>query len=332
MDARIMIGCVVIGRNEAARLPATLASVSAAGLAMVYVDSGSSDDSVAIAGATGAQVVKLDPARPFTAARARNEGLDALTTAHPDAHHVMFLDGDCRLDADFPAKAAAALDADPDCAIIVGHLHEEQTAPSIYTRLSAIEWSSTTGPITDFGNLGGIMLARISDVRAVAGFNAAMIAGEDSELGVRLSLAGKRVVKIDADMATHRADITRFGQWWRRSVRAGQALAHRYGLHGASRLQDCKRAYWSTIIWGGIMPVAAFALAPVTQGLSLLLCAAYGALMIRMTGHFRRQGAGFATAWTAALFGIIAKFANFVGLIRFHIHRARGTTKLVEYK
>jgi glycosyltransferase involved in cell wall biosynthesis len=327
-----MIGCVVIGRNEAARLPATLASVKAAGLAFVYVDSGSSDESVAIAEAAGAPVIKLDPTRPFTAARARNEGLDALTARHPDARYVMFLDGDCRLDAGFPAKAAAALDADPDCAIIVGHLHEEQAAPSVYTRLSAIEWSSATGPITDFGNLGGIMLARISDIRAVGGFNAAMIAGEDSELGVRLSLAGKRVVKIDADMATHRADITRFAQWWRRSVRAGHALAHRYALHGQSRLQDCKRAYWSTIIWGGLMPAAAFLLAPLTQGLSLLLCAAYGALMIRMMGHFRRQGAGLATAATAALFGIIAKFANFAGLVRFHIHRSRGTTKLVEYK
>lgn len=327
-----MIGCVVIGRNEAARLPATLASVSAAGLTMVYVDSGSSDASVAIAQAAGAPIVNLDPARPFTAARARNEGVDTLTAAHPEAAYVMFLDGDCRLDPAFPPKAANALDADPDCAIIVGHLHEEQIAPSIYTRLSAIEWSSTTGEIRDFGNLGGIMMARIGDVRAVGGFNAAMIAGEDSELGVRLSLAGKRVVKIDAAMATHRADIVHFGQWWRRSVRAGHALAHRYALHGASRLQDCKRAYWSTIIWGGAMPVAAFALAPVTRGLSLLLCAAYGALMIRMTGHFRRQGAGLATAATAALFGIIAKFANFVGLVRFHIHRARGLTKLVEYK
>jgi glycosyltransferase involved in cell wall biosynthesis len=332
MDARVMIGCVVIGRNEAARLPATFASVKAAGLPMIYVDSGSKDKSVAVAEAAGAMIVNLDPARPFTAARARNEGLDALAAAHPDSAYVMFLDGDCRLDPKFPDKAVNVLKDDPDCAVIVGHLHEEQTKPSIYTRLSAIEWSSTSGEIRDFGNLGGIMLARISEISAIGGFNAAMIAGEDSELGVRLSLAGKRVVKIDVDMATHRADIVRFGQWWRRSVRAGHALAHRYTLHGQSRLRDCRRAYWSTILWGGVIPVAAFAFAPVTQGLSLLLCAAYGALMIRMTGHFRRQGAGLATAGTAALFGIMAKFANFAGLVRFHIHQARGTTELVEYK
>lgn len=327
-----MIGCVIIGRNEAARLPATFVSVKKADLPMIYVDSGSSDDSVAIANNTGARIVNLDPARPFTAARARNEGLEALIAAQPDCEYVMFLDGDCRLDSSFPQAAASALDCAPDTAIIVGHLREEETTPSIYTRLSAIEWSSSMGEIADFGNLGGIMLARIADVRAVGGFNAAMIAGEDSELGVRLSLAGKRVMKIDAPMATHRADITRFGQWWRRSVRAGHALAHRYMLHGVSRLQDCKRAYWSTIIWGGFIPIAAFLLAPLTQGLSLLLLAAYGLLMIRMMGHFLRSGAGLATAWTAALFGLIAKFANFIGLVRFYVHRARGLTALVEYK
>ncbi len=326
------IGCVIIGRNEAPRLPATLASVTAAGLSAIYVDSGSADASVRITRESGTDVVELDPARPFTAARARNEGLDRLTAARPELAYVMFLDGDCRLDAAFPAIAAATLDTNRDCAVVVGHLSEEQVVPSVYTRLSAIEWSSSIGVIGDFGNLGGIMLARISDVRAVGGFNAAMIAGEDSELGVRLALAGKQVIKIDAPMATHRADIARFGQWWRRSVRAGHALAHRYSLHGRTRLHDCQRAYWSTIIWGGAIPVAAIMLAPVTRGMSLLTVAAYGALMIRMMGHFRRQGADRATAALAALFGVTAKFANFAGLVRFHIHRARGKTALVEYK
>jgi GT2 family glycosyltransferase len=325
-------GCVIIGRNEAARLPGAIASVQTAAVPAVYVDSGSSDASVEIARAANIEVVELDPLRPFTAARSRNEGLDALTNRNPGLIFVMFLDGDCRLDADFMARALATMGDNADCAIVVGHLAEEQTERSAYTRLSAIEWSSGVGDITDFGNLGGIMLARISDIRAVGGFNAAMIAGEDSELGVRLALNGRRVVKIDAPMATHRADIVRFGQWWRRSVRAGQALTHRYRLHGQSRLQDCKRAFWSTLIWGGLIPLIAFGLAPSTSGLSLLLLAAYGALMIRMFSHYRRSGAPFAAAWTAALFGIVAKFANFVGLVRFFIHEARGKTTLVEYK
>jgi glycosyltransferase involved in cell wall biosynthesis len=325
-------GCVVIGRNEASRLAAAFASVQAAGVPMVYVDSGSHDASVSIARQAGIDVVELDPARPFTAARSRNEGLDALISRNPDLTFVMFLDGDCQLDAGFGPAALATMMANPDCAIVVGHLAEEQTEPSAYTRLSALEWSSGTGEITDFGNLGGIMLARIADIRAVGGFNAAMIAGEDSELGVRLALKGHRVIKIDAAMATHRADITRFRQWWRRSVRAGQALTHRYCLHGQSRPHDCKRAFWSTLVWGGGVPIAAFILAPVTSGLSLLLLAAYGALMMRMISHYRRNGASFRDAWTVAVFGIIAKFANFVGLVRFFVHQTRGKTTLIEYK
>ncbi len=325
-------GCVVIGRNEGARLSAALASVIAAGLPVVYVDSGSHDDSVAIARSCGVAIVRLDPARPFTAARARNEGLDALVDDHPDCAFVMFLDGDCQLDNGFVAVAHATFMASPDCAIIVGHLEEAQAASSVYARLNAMEWSSATGIITDFGNLGGIMLARIADIAMVGGFNAAMIAGEDSELGVRLALAGRHVMKIDAPMATHRADIVRFSQWWRRSVRAGQALTHRYRLHGTSRLQDCRRAFWSTLIWGGVVPVSAFLFAPLTSGLSLLLLAAYGALMLRMTYHYRRTGASTGGAARAALFGILGKFANFIGLVRFFIHQARGTTALVEYK
>jgi hypothetical protein len=42
---------------------------------VVYVDSGSADDSVAVARRTGIEVVELDPQIPFTAARARNVGL-----------------------------------------------------------------------------------------------------------------------------------------------------------------------------------------------------------------------------------------------------------------
>ena len=326
------VGCVIIGRNEAERLPGALASVARETFASVYIDSGSHDDSVAIARANATPVLLLDPARPFTAARARNEGLAALLSIDPSLSFVMFLDGDCCLASGFIATAMQAMDVDPLCAVVVGHLAEVTVAPSIYSTLSALEWSTSAGEITDFGNLGGIMFARVADIRAIGGFNDKMIAGEDSELGVRLALVGRRVIKVDAPMASHRGDIVRFGQWWRRSVRAGQALAHRFRLHGRSRLQDCRRAYISTILWGGVLPVVGLALAPLTRGLSLLVLAAYGMLMMRLTTYYRQRGARLAGALIAAAFGIAAKFANFVGLLRFHFHELRGRTMLVEYK
>ena len=325
-------GCVIIGRNEAARLPAALASVTAAGLPMVYVDSGSHDTSVAIARTAQAQVVELDPGRPFTAARARNEGFDALLGTHADLNHVMFLDGDCQLDPAFVAAAIAAMDADPSCAIIVGHLTEANPDTSIYARMCSVEWAAQSGKITDFNSFGGIMLVRMDDFRRVGGFNPTMIAGEDPEFAVRLSLGGRDAVRIDAPMATHRADIVRFGQWWQRAVRGGHALAHRYRLHGRSRLQDCRRQYWSTIFWGGALPLAVLVLFPFTRGLSLLLLAGYALLSARMTAHYRRGGAAPIVALKLAGFGILAKFANFVGVVRFVRHRLLGKTELVEYK
>ena len=67
------VGVVAIGRNEGARLERCLKSVRGAAGRTVYVDSGSTDGSVERAAALGAELVRLDMARPFTAARARNE-------------------------------------------------------------------------------------------------------------------------------------------------------------------------------------------------------------------------------------------------------------------
>src|SRR4051812_30057032 len=113
------LGVVVIGRNEGERLVKCLASVRAAGCPVVYVDSGSSDNSVAVAKSYGAEVVALDPARPFSAARARNEGHAHLIGRFPTIRHVQFIDGDCTLIEGWLEAATAALDADPKRAAVM---------------------------------------------------------------------------------------------------------------------------------------------------------------------------------------------------------------------
>ena len=71
-------GIVVIGRNEGERLRRCLESVGEDTGKIVYVDSGSTDDSVKMAQGMGAEVVSLDMNSPFTAARARNAGFNRL--------------------------------------------------------------------------------------------------------------------------------------------------------------------------------------------------------------------------------------------------------------
>lgn len=89
------VGVVVIGRNEGERLRACLRSLSSAAGRIVYVDSGSTDASVALARTMGVQVVELDMRIGFTAARARNEGFRRLRELVPGLAYVQFVDGDC---------------------------------------------------------------------------------------------------------------------------------------------------------------------------------------------------------------------------------------------
>ena len=72
------LGFVAIGRNEGERLRACLESLPRGHGRVVYVDSGSVDGSVDLARSVGAEVVELDMTKPFTAARARNAGIERL--------------------------------------------------------------------------------------------------------------------------------------------------------------------------------------------------------------------------------------------------------------
>jgi glycosyltransferase involved in cell wall biosynthesis len=72
------LGVVIIGRNEGERLKRCLESLGEHANRAVYVDSGSTDGSVAESKARGFAVVQLDLRTPFTAARARNEGFNRL--------------------------------------------------------------------------------------------------------------------------------------------------------------------------------------------------------------------------------------------------------------
>ena len=325
-------GIIVIGRNEGARLDACLVSLQTAGSPIVYVDSGSSDGSVTRARPLCEQVVELDPARPFSAARARNEGFAALLAAHPQLAYVQFLDGDCTLLPGWLEAAAAALDAEPERAIVIGALQERHPDASIYNRMCALEWRSPAGNLSNFGALGGIMCVRASVFVRLGGFNAQVVAGEDSEFGVRVGLAGLKIAKIDAPMATHDADMHRFAQWWRRAVRAGHAIGQRYALNGRGPLHDCARERRSVLIWGIALPATIVVLAPLTGGASLLLAAAYLVLRRRIVRYRLAQGDDPADARLYARFVVMGKFAEAIGFIRFQLNRLAGQYRIIEYK
>jgi GT2 family glycosyltransferase len=326
------IGVVVIGRNEGNRLQACLRSVIGKGTSVVYVDSGSTDGSVALARSLGVHVIELDLSIPFTAARARNTGFEHLLQIQPELEFVQFVDGDCRVVEGWLERAVNELVAKPDVVVVCGRRREEFPTNSIYNRLCDIEWNT---PIGEAKACGGDSMMRAIAFKKVGGFNPTLIAGEEPELCVRLRQAGGKILRIDAEMTSHDAQITRFRQWWKREIRNGHAYAEGAWLHGRSPERHWVRESLRSWLWGLLLPVLTLASLLPTRGLSiLLLLIAYTLLGYRVYRLARFKGFEKKDALFYALFcGVLEKYPKLLGQIQFHINRLlKRQRTLVEYK
>jgi glycosyltransferase involved in cell wall biosynthesis len=324
------IGVVAIGRNEGERLRRCLESIGSQAEAIVYVDSGSTDNSLALARSLGVETVELDMTAPFSAARARNQGFQRLIEIRPEIEFVQFVDGDCEIVAGWLDRARSELEARPDTAVVCGRRRERFPDASLYNRLCDMEWDT---PVGEAEACGGDALMRAQCVREVGGYRASLIAGEEPELCLRLRAAGWKVVRLDADMTRHDAAMTRFGQWWKRAVRAGHAFAEVSWLHRSDRLRLWVRETRSNWFWGLILPATALAFAWWTRGLSCLLLLGYPLLALRVYRGQRRRGRSTRDAAVYALFCVLGKFAHMYGQAWYHYHRLLSRPSvLIEYK
>lgn len=320
-------GVVAIGRNEGERLHACLASLVGRVACTVYVDSGSTDGSVAWAEQAGAEVVRLDMQRPFTAARARNAGFQRLRERMPSVRYVQFVDGDCEVVADWLERAHDFLGTAPDVAVVCGRRRERHPERSLYNRLCDIEWNT---PVGDALACGGDAMMRVDPLVAVQGYRDDLIAGEEPELCVRLRAAGWRVHRLAGEMTRHDAAMMRFGQWWRRTLRGGYAFAQGAALHGAPPERHWVRETRSALVWGVGLPLAVllgFVLAGWWGLLPLLL---YPFQVARLALKARRSPEA---PWWRAAFLVLGKLPEGLGVLRFHLHRLIGRRgSLIEYK
>jgi GT2 family glycosyltransferase len=250
----------------------------------------------------------------------------------PGTQFVMFLDGDCTLEAAFPSAALSAFGQHPDCAIVTGQLSERHPEESVYNRLCSIEWRSPPGFITAGGGLGGIMAVRVAAFRAVGGFNEQAIAGEEADFAIRLAQAGWSALKIDEPMAIHDAQMLRFGQWWRRTFRSGHAMAHRYFGPAGTVSDNGRRRVVSTLFWGFLLPLAVLLLIVPTRGASLILLAGYAWLGRRTYLHYRATGLDSSDAWLTTRFIIYGKFPEFLGILRYGVNRLRGRFQVIDWR
>ena len=320
-------GIVIIGRNEGARLVRCLDSLRGLHADCVYVDSGSTDESIAAACSRGVAVVELDLAMPFTAARARNAGAAWLLATRPEITRLQFFDGDCEVAAGWVDSAGSFLDARPDVGVVYGIEKERHPERSVYNLLFDIEWDTPRGAVA---SSTGNCCVRRELFEALQGFREDLIAGEDPEFCLRVRRSGYLVWHLDVPMVLHDAEMMHFSQWWRRAKRAGYAFAEGAFLHGRSPEQHFVRERRSILVWGLLLPAILLAAAVLLSPWALVGLLVYPLQVWRIG---RRGSRGPRLDRLYALFVVVAKFPEALGLLRFERDRiARAPRRLIEYK
>ncbi len=318
---RPTLGAVAIGRNEGERLKACLRSLVQVCDRVVYVDSGSQDDSVAFARSIGVDVVELDTSTPFTAARARNAGFEALL-ADEELDLVQFVDGDCKVQPGWLEAGMVALDLNPDLGLVTGWRSEIRPQDSVYNQMCDVEWHRPAGPIIA---CGGDMMVRVAAFQLTGGFDPTVIAAEDDEFCLRLAQAGWKLERLPVEMTLHDAAMTRFGQWWQRAKRAGHGFAQLGRMHPPHFLRERVRVW----VYGLALPLI-FVLGLFTwRWLSVAVLALY-ALSFWKTW---RGLSGQPMAARQAALLTLAKFPNLLGMLTYHRRRRTGDDmRIIEYK
>jgi GT2 family glycosyltransferase len=323
----LQVGVVAIGRNEGVRIDTCIRSAVARTALVLYVDSGSTDDSTLLAERAGAQILGLDMSLPFTAARARNQGYRRLRQLAPELSYIQFVDGDCEIEANWIETASAFLDLNQDIAVVCGRRRERFPSRSIYNRLCDIEWDT---PIGQAKACGGDALMRADAFEQVAGYRDELIAGEEPELCLRLRTAGWKIWRLDAEMTQHDAAIVRFSQWWRRHVRSGYAFAQGAYLHGRTAERHWVWETLRALFWGATLPIVSL--------LGLALFGPWGLLPLliyplQFVRRLAQRSEALGTRSQLTFFELLTRFPESSGVFTFMRDLVLGRHgRLIEYK
>lgn len=326
IDNDSVIAAVVIGRNEGQRLVNCLNSIRAEISRVVYVDSGSTDDSLANAAAAGVHSISLGTDMPFTAARARNVGAMYLSKLESPPTYIQFIDGDCELQPWWLGKARVFLDRHPDYAVACGRRRERFPDKSVFNRWCDMEWQT---PVGESKACGGDAFIRLSSFQQLSGFRSDMIAGEEPELCFRLREAGWRISRLDAEMTSHDAAILRPSQWFQRSRRGGYAFALGHSLHGRSPERYWQKECLSIAAWGVFLPLAAL-LGLLLTPWSLMLLLLYPIQILRVASSCADTGPR-KWAWASGI--VLGKFPEALGMLGFYANQLQHkSSQIIEYK
>ena len=330
------IAVVIIGRNEGERLRNCLTSVLAMDyprelIEVIYVDSSSTDSSVALARSLNVKTIVLEG--PTTAARGRNTGW-----TQTESPFILFLDGDTLLHPKFVASAVAHF-ADPKhtepLAGVYGNRRETHTSDSIYNAIFDLDWNAGNGYSLFFG---GDALVRREALASVGGYNPLLIAGEEPDLCRRMRGLGYKILHVDEPMTLHDLAMYNLSQYWRRSVRTGYAYAEISSKYAKtsdplwsaeSRSNLIRGIFWW---WGPILSIVFSFLVHSVAPVALFLIVAF--ILIARTAA-RSMGKVRSTKLLIAysLHSHLQQIPILFGQIRYQRQRKSGrNAAIIEYK
>lgn len=214
-----MVSIVVIGRNEEEHLDAAFRSIQAIRfpremIDLIYVDSESSDQSVAIAGKYSDRIVVERSFYP-TAARGRNRGL-----LEARGSVVHFMDGDMEIDPDYLKRAVEILNKKTIHAV-TGIVVEKKSGESFLNGLISSAWDYPPEGFTESTKAGGTY--RRAALLQINGYDERIRFGEETELGIRFRDAGFRIYQINQIMGIHDYAIGSIGGYIQRYISDGES-------------------------------------------------------------------------------------------------------------
>jgi len=192
---------VVIARNEEASIATCLESVlhtfEGRSYELIFVDSASTDNTVLIASRFPANVIRIPPTERLSPSLGRCTG-----AGHARGKWIMFLDGDCTVNADWIDEAERTLTEQPDLGALAGE-RVQMLAASRSHAAAQYNYPYPDQDYTAADFLSGSAVYTSKALDATGGFNPYLRSCEEAELGARLRKAGFRLLRLRSTMSWH---------------------------------------------------------------------------------------------------------------------------------
>lgn len=251
------ISVVIIGLNVEKYLQDCIRAVKTSSypsklLEVIYVDSGSKDNSVEIAKSFGD--VKIIPGlkgKP-NAAKARNAGMNLAKNKI-----IQFVDADSYLHPEWLSSAINYIKN--DVVAVSGILWERFPDRNWYHRMADLEWNLqkgtdgwTTGEMKA-RTFGGNVMVLKKAFTDLGGYDEDLTAGEDPDLSYRVRGNGGVIYRINKKMASHDINLSQFTKFVKRTSRSGYAYVQLARKHGKAD-PEYFRTIMIRIFGGGLIP------------------------------------------------------------------------------